>query len=141
MRFAKDVTINARADKVYEYVADFSRHGEWGGHGLKIEAPAGPAAVGFNVQSLARQFGPQRENRTVTEAATGQRFAFESAGGLGTVLNAFDIESEGEETRLTKSQDFVKPSFLCRLMTPMISSQRSKELATDVEQIKNRLES
>ena len=141
MRFAKEIQINATPDKVYEYVADFSRHGEWGGHGLQVQSDPGPATTGFEAQSLASQFGTQREKLTVTEADTGRRFAFESAGGLGSVLNAFDVEASDGGTRLTKSQNFIKPSLLCRLMTPMISSQRPKELAADVENIKNRLES
>jgi hypothetical protein len=141
MRFAKEITINASPEHVYDYVADFSRHGEWGAHSLQVPAAPGPAAPGLTVQSTAQQFGTQRENLTVIDATPGKRFAFESKGGLGTVLNAFDLESAGDgATRLTKSQDFIKPSLLYRVMSWQVNSQRPKELQADLDKIKQHLE-
>jgi hypothetical protein len=141
VRFAKEITINASPEKVYDYVADFSRHSEWGAHGLQVPAAPGPQSAGATVQSTAQQFGTQRENLTVTDATPGRRFAFESKGGLGTVLNAFDIEPASDgASKLTKSQDFVKPSFLYRVMSWQVNSRRPKELQADLDKIKQRLE-
>ena len=40
-RFEERVTINAPADKVFELVSNFTRHGEWSGHRLEVVADKG----------------------------------------------------------------------------------------------------
>ena len=46
-KYEEQITINAPADKVYAYVSDFPRHGEWAGHGLAVTKDGdGPIAVG-----------------------------------------------------------------------------------------------
>ena len=46
-RWEESITIKAPADKVFSYVSDFARHGEWSGHGLQVSrADDGPVVVG-----------------------------------------------------------------------------------------------
>ena len=35
-RFEEQITVGAGADKVFDYVSNFARHGEWAGHGLTV---------------------------------------------------------------------------------------------------------
>src|SRR5436309_50786 len=61
-RWERSTTINAPADKVFAYVSEFTRHGEWGGHGLAVTRDGdGPIAVGSTFSTTAKAFGTQRE--------------------------------------------------------------------------------
>jgi hypothetical protein len=46
-RFDKHTTIQAPADRIYAYVSDMTRHGDWAGDGLEVTRSSdGPVAVG-----------------------------------------------------------------------------------------------
>jgi hypothetical protein len=50
------------------------------------------------------------------------------------------MAASGDGTRLTKSMELIKPSFLARLMTFKIGMDQPKALAQDVERIRAKLE-
>ena len=59
--FEDRISIQAPAGRVFDYVADFTRHSEWGGHGLTVTKDSdGPVAVGTVYSTTAKQFGTQR---------------------------------------------------------------------------------
>ena len=67
-RYEQRVTIAAPASKVFDYVSDMTKHGEWGEHGLQVTADgSGPVAVGSAYSTVAKQFGTQKEKSTVTD--------------------------------------------------------------------------
>ena len=67
-RFEERIDIEAPGDRVYAYVSDFARHGEWGGFGLEVTKDGeGPVQVGTTFSTVAKQFGTQREHSTITE--------------------------------------------------------------------------
>lgn len=140
-RFSKDTTIDAPADKVFAYVADFPRHSEWAQHNLEVmQTSSGTVGVGSTFSTVGHQFGTQRESQTVVDYSPGTRFAFESKGGLGVTLNAFDLAPADGGTRLTKSLDFVHPSLLARVTSFMVGRQVPKFLEEDLRRIKQRVE-
>jgi hypothetical protein len=98
-------------------------------------------AAGSTFESTSHQFGTQREKLTVTDYLPGKRFAFESTGALGLALNAFDLATVDGGTRLTKSLEMVRPSFLARLTAFNVGRGARKSLAADVAGIKKHLES
>src|SRR5258708_20891154 len=102
-RWEKSITINAPAGKIYEYVSDFMRHGEWGGHGLAVSRVGdGPAAVGAKYSTTAKAFGTQREESTITEMNAPQQFSWDSVGALGRVHHWFSLREAAAASTGTK---------------------------------------
>jgi len=140
-RFAGEITIQAPPDKVFAYVADMPRHSEWAQHDLQVtQTSQGSVGVGATFSSVAHQFGTQRETQTVVDYAPGARFAFEAHGSLGTARHAFELAAGDGVTKVTKTMEITKPSFMSRIMAPMIAKQTKKGLAVDLERIKARVE-
>jgi len=82
--FEAKTTISAPAQTVFDYVSDFTKHGEWAGHGLQVTKDSdGPVAIGSTYSTVAKQFGTQRERSTVTELEQGKVFGWDSKGTLG----------------------------------------------------------
>ena len=140
-RFEDEISINAAADRVYNYVADFTRHGEWAGHGLEVvKSTEGPVAVGTTFSTTAKQFGTQREQSTITELSPGSAFAWESTGALGLARHRFSLAGDGGSTTLTKSAEIVEPTFLAKLTSWKVSRGIPKGLHRDLANIKANLE-
>jgi len=135
------MSINAPAGQVYDYVADFTRHGEWSGHGLQVtKSTEGPVAVGSSFSTMAKQFGTQREQSTVTELSPGSAFAWESTGALGRARHRFSLAGDGGSTTLSKSAEIVEPTFLAKLTSLKLSRDIPKGLHSDLASIKAHLE-
>jgi hypothetical protein len=140
--FKQETTIQRPPGDVFAYVSDMTKHGEWASNGLQVtQTSSGPIGVGATFSSTARQFGTQRESQTVTEYAPGSRFAFEASGGLGLARHIFELSVAGGGTRLSKSMELIKPSFLARVMSMKIKADQPKAMAEDLHRIKQKLES
>jgi len=141
-RFEERITVNAPVEKVFDYVSDFTRHGDWAGHGLQVTKDSnGPVAIGSTYSTVAKQFGTQREHSTVTELEPGRVFGWDSKGALGTVQYRFMMAAADGGTNLTKSAEFLERSFLAKMTGWKISRDLPAGLQADVEKIKARLES
>src|SRR5258708_21607024 len=102
-RFERSTTINAPAEKVFAYVSDFTRHGEWGGHGLAVTQDGdGPTAVGSTFSTTAKNFGTQREKSTITEMNPPKEFGWDSVGALGRGHHWFALSEGSGATTGTK---------------------------------------
>jgi uncharacterized membrane protein len=140
-RFEERITIDAPAGRVFDYFSDFARHGEWAGHGLQVTRTGdGPVAVGTTFDTVAKQFGTQRERSTITEITPGRAFGWDSSGALGRVHHWFGLEDSGGSTTLAKGVELTQPSFLARVMGWRISRETPKALRADLEKIKAHLE-
>ena len=140
-RFEDRISIDAPADQIYDYVADFPRHAEWSGNGLEVtRTPEGPVAVGSVFSTTAKQFGTQREQSTITELAPGIAFAWESTGALGRARHRFSLVGDGGSTTLTKSAEVVEPTFLAKLTSWKLSRDIPNGLHRDLANIKAHLE-
>ena len=63
-RWEEKIDVKAPADKVWPLVSDFTRHGEWAGHGLQATKTSdGAVGVGTTYATTAKQFGTQKEQR------------------------------------------------------------------------------
>src|SRR5256886_11951783 len=106
------MSINAPAGQVYDYIADFTRHGEWSGHGLQVtKSTEGPVAVGSSFSTTAKQFGTQREQSTITELSPGSAFAWESTGALGRARHRFSLAGDAGAPTPSTSARIVEPPF------------------------------
>jgi Polyketide cyclase / dehydrase and lipid transport len=140
-RFEDRTTIRATADRVYVYVSDMTKHGEWAGNGLEAtKSTDGPVAVGTVYATTAKQFGTQREHSTVTEMTPGRAFAWESTGVLGRAHHGFAISPDGDSTNVSKSAEIVEPSFLAKMMGWKLGRDIPAGLHRDLERIKANVE-
>jgi len=139
--YSKSTTINAPPERVFSYVADLPRHSEWAQHNLEVtQTSPGAIGVGSTFDTVGHLLGAQHESQTVTEYAPGKRFAFESKGALGVTRNSFDVEATDGGARVTKSLEFVKPSFLARVVSLKTGHDAPKALEEDLRRIKAKLE-
>jgi uncharacterized protein YndB with AHSA1/START domain len=140
-RFEDLITIDAPTDRVFAYVSDFTRHGEWAANDLEVATSSdGPVAVGTTFSTTAKQFGTQREQSTVTEVTPGSAFAWESKGALGLARHRFALSEDGGSTTLTKSAEIVEPTFLAKVTGWKLSKDIPKALHSDLANIKSHLE-
>jgi uncharacterized protein YndB with AHSA1/START domain len=140
-RWTKETTIKATPDKVFDYVADLTKHPEWASHDTSVTAQTpGPAKVGSVYKTVGHQFGTQNETVTVTDYEPGRKFGFESVGKIGTVRHGFELAPAGDSTRVTKWTEIVKASLMTKLMMPMISRKVPPGLDEDLKRIKAKLE-
>ena len=140
-RAEEQITVKAPAEKVFAYVSDFPRHSEWSGNGLQVSKEGdGPVAVGATYSTVAKQFGTQREQSTVTEVRQNATFAWDSKGALGLVHHWFELTGEDGSTMVSKGAEMVQPSFLGRMMGWKLSKDMPKGLQSDLEKIKATVE-
>ena len=140
-RFEDRISIRAPAGRVFDYVADFTRHGEWAGHGLEVtKSTDGPVAVGTTFSTTAKQFGTQREQSTITELTPSSTFAWDSTGALGRVHHWFSLSEEDGSTTLSKGAEMVDPTFLAKITSWKLSRDISNGIHSDLANIKARVE-
>jgi hypothetical protein len=140
-RWEERIVINATAGKIFDYVSDFPRHGEWGGHGLQAtQVDTGPVVVGTKFATTAKHFGTQREESTVTETSPPKKFGWDSVGALGRVHHWFTLQENGGSTTLMKGAEIVAPKFLAKMTMFKISKDLPKGLRSDLEKIKTNVE-
>jgi uncharacterized protein YndB with AHSA1/START domain len=141
MRFERQIHVEAPPEKVFDYLADVARHGEWAAHGLEVrQVSEGPVGVGTAYTTTGRQFGRHTDQVTVTEYVPGKRFAVESTGDAGRVRNWFELAEEAGGTRLTKGMEVLEPALPTRVFAPVVRRVAPKGLEADLRRIKERLE-
>lgn len=140
----RQITITAPIERVFNYLADFARHAEWAAHPLRLEQTSqGPVGPGAIFTSVGHQFGRDNEDKiTVTEVVPSEKIVFDSEGGAGRFRHYFLLEEEDGGTRLTKGVELLKPSFLLRLLSPIVAAFRvtARAFDGDLGRIKAKLE-
>ena len=140
----QQVTINAPAEKVFNYVADITKHGEWGNPGQKLQVEktsAGPVGQGSTFKSIGRQFGTQNDTVTITEYVPNQKVVYESQGKAGLLRHAFELTPSGSGVQLSKSADVVKAGFPFVIFQPIVQAfVMPGALKSDLERIKAKVE-
>lgn len=140
-RWEERITVSAPPDKVFAYVSDFMRHGEWSAHGLQVSKVGdSPVAVGTKFSTVAKLFGTQREQSTITEITPVEKFSWDSVGALGRIHHWFAIREDAGSTTLLKGLEAVEPTLLAKLMMFKISKDAPKSLRSDLAKIKANVE-
>ena len=141
---SREIVVNAPPEQVFTYVADVSKHGEWGNPQHKLEVrktSEGPVGQGSVFASVGHQFGRNEDTITITEFTPGRRVAYQSDGNAGLMQHTFDIEPADGGVRLTKTFEPLKPKFPFALLAPVaIRMVVPKGLQGDLERIKAHLE-
>ncbi len=140
-RFERETRIGAPAEKVFEYVSDISRHGEWAGDRLEVEKTSeGPLGVGSTFSCVGHQMGTHKGQIRVTQYEPGSRVVFETEDDTGRWRHTFIVNEAGGETGLTKAVETVKLSTMNTLMSPLLPLLVPRILSKDLQRIKARLE-
>jgi len=140
--FAKEITVNAPADKVFSYLADFSRHHEWTGHPVKIERTSdGSVGEGATFTSRNRFMGRELEDRLVVkEFVANQRLVYDADGDTGGFRHVIQIQPANGGVSVKKSIQTLRATMIGRLLTPLLMIAAPRALAGDLERIKARVE-
>lgn len=141
---SQQVTINALAESVFNYVADISKHGEWGNPSQKLQVQKtsdGPIGVGSTFASTGRQFGTQHDTVKITEYVPSQRLVYQAEGNAGLIQHAFEIAPAGEGVAVTKTFEALKPKFPLNVLKPIVYGFiQPGALRSDLARIKANLE-
>ncbi len=140
-RFEKEATIGAPAAKVFEYVSDIARHGEWAGDRLEVQKTSeGPLGVGSTYSCVGHQMGTHKGQITVTQYEPSSRVVFETEDDTGRWRHTFIVNEAGGETRLTKAVESLKLSMMNTLMSPLLPLLVPRTLNADLRRIKAQLQ-
>lgn len=137
------IFINAEQTAVYDYLADFTRHGEWS-DGLNVEAVSdGPTEAGSVFRSVGKQFGKDVSNELkVVDAQSPSSLAFTASDGKAEFLNEIDLSESGGGTllrrRLSANMNPVVVILFKVLIGPMFANpsmnKSLKNLKTKIEE-------
>ena len=107
MVFTYRISINAKPEDVYAYVADLTKHGKWS-ENLKVEAMShGPIGVDSKYHSTGRMMGKGFQNDIrVTEYEPSTRLSFIANDGKNEFLQEFTFSPSDEGTLLERTVHF-----------------------------------
>ena len=143
MAVEKTITINAPAEKVFGYIADFPRHSEWAQHKLRIEQTSqGPIGNGTTFKSVGHQMGRDSEDTvTITEFLANRKIAYEAEGKEGRFRHWIELQPGDGGTQVKKGFQVVKASFPFSLMMPIVTTFIVPGgLSGDLQRIKAKVE-
>ena len=105
--FIYRVSINAKPEDVFAYVADLTKHGEWS-ENVKVEAMSdGPIGVDSKYRSTGRMMRKEFQNDIrVTEYEPSTRLSFIADDGKNEFLQEFTFSSSDEGTLLERRAYF-----------------------------------
>ena len=140
----KQIVINAPAEKVFNYLADITKHSEWGNPSQKLQVEktsGGPVGQGSTFKSVGKQFGTQNDTVTITEYVPNQKLVYQAEGNAGLIRHTVELSPSGGGTMVSKSFEAVKPKFPLTIMLPVVNGiLQPRALASDLSRIKARLE-
>ena len=138
----RQTAINASAEKVFDYLADFPRYKEWAAHHLRIEQTSpGPVAVGTTFASVGRMTALDYKGQgTVTEFLPNERLVFDVTGDTGHFRHYLFLKKDGPQTVLTKAVEPLRLKFTWRLRWPLARLVIPYILGGDLKRIKAKVE-
>ena len=121
MAVEKQLMINAPADKVFSYIADFPRHSEWAQHKLKVDQTSqGPVGQGTTYKSVGHEMGRDNEDTvTIAEFVPNQKLVFEVQGNAGHFRHWFQLKPADGGAELAKGFEVLKANFPFSLLLPV----------------------
>ena len=135
------ITINAPADKVFEYIDNPMNDPEWMIGMMEVTEVEGLPGVGRHFHWTFKMVGiPLKGQSTTIEHVPNRRTVTESQGGVSSTWAA-DVEPEGNGTKLTMKVDYTIPiPVLGKLAENLIKKQNERNIASSMENIKHMLE-
>jgi len=144
------VVVDARAEQIYDLVADMPRMGEWSNECARVEWTNGATAAEPNATFIGHnQTGPRgmirwsRRGRVLT-AERGREFAFATEeGGREGVIWRYRFAHRGDGTTVTESYEVHKIPTWARIMDVPTNRHAAlmKSMKHTLEQLKTAAES
>ncbi len=102
--FRVSVLINVRPDKVFDYVSDLTRHGEWSSDPVQITAlTSGKVRVGSRYRSTAQSHGVTfNTDLEVTEWNPPSQFGFQGEDATAKFSHLFTFRPYNDGTLVTR---------------------------------------
>jgi len=140
-----NVTVKAPQQKVFDYVADVSRHGEWGSADDNMKATAekpGPPAVGSRYKAEGMLNG-KLNNSTVTITALDapKRLAFDAEDSNSVFHHEFLFTPSGDGTLVERHVGMTKGPFYFPLVLTIFKSTVQKNYNGAMENLKAKMNS
>ncbi|HWE60607.1 MAG TPA: SRPBCC family protein [Chloroflexota bacterium] len=140
-RAQESITINRPIEAVYAYVADVHALPDWASNAVEVkDAPAGALTEGATYTTIARLLGRRLEiHYRVTRCEPGRRLVQLATGGPVPHTVVYTFSSAGAVTRVTQVIEG-EPGGFFTLAAPLVVAAASRQMATNLAQLKDRLE-
>ncbi|MHB8573444.1 MAG: SRPBCC family protein [Candidatus Dormibacteria bacterium] len=136
------VRVNTTPEKAWDYVADISRHAEWGMDDMTVTPEEdGPAKVGSRYKAEGTLLGkPNPSVVTVTELAPPGRLEFEAEDSRGISGHVFTFATNGGTTTITRTLYGVKQPFIGPILFLVFRGAINKNFNGALRNLKQKLE-
>ena len=139
------VTIKAPQAKVFDYIADVSRHGDWGSADDKMKVAAaqpGPPAVGARYKAEGVLNGKVNQSVvTITAYEPQKRVAFDAADSNSVFHHEFLFTPEDGGTRVERRVTMTKGPFYFPVVLSIFKNTVVKNYNGAMANAKTKLES
>jgi polyketide cyclase/dehydrase/lipid transport protein len=139
-----NITIKAPQGKVFDYVADVSRHGEWGSADDHMKATAekpGPPAVGARYKADGILNGkPNASVVTITALESPKRVAFDAADSNSVFHHEFLFTAADGGTKVERQVTMTKGPFYFPLVLSIFKSTVVKNYQGAMDNLKAKME-
>ncbi|HEX2740884.1 MAG TPA: SRPBCC family protein [Rubrobacter sp.] len=142
MRVEESIEINSPLEEVFDYVSDVGNFPEWTAHTLEVRKDTlGPPQESDRftvaIKSLGRRFETPYER---TSFEPGRRYTDRAVGGpIPNQQWDYTFQEVPGGTRLTRAVEATPGGFL-KLLEPLQKRAVKRQLATDMETLKELLE-
>jgi uncharacterized protein YndB with AHSA1/START domain len=136
------ITISAPRARVFEYLADVSRHPEWGSDMTSSEAQQeGPPAVGSRYAAEGVLNGkPNRSTVTITALQAPGRFAFDAKDAKSVFHHEFTLTGNGQQTSLERRMTMLEGPFMNPIFMRVFQGVIDKNYNGALQKLKAKLE-
>jgi uncharacterized protein YndB with AHSA1/START domain len=139
--YQRSTTVACPPEKTFAYVSDIANHADWSTHRLEVQKTSeGPIAAGTTYASTGHLLGTHRAEVKITELVPNQKVVYEAQDDTGHFRHHFTVAAENGGTRLTKGVEVMKAGFLLTLLTPFRGMIIPRNMAADLNRIKEKLE-
>ena len=146
MAYSADYSVDVKAPqaKVFDYVADVSRHGEWGSADDHMKATAekpGPPAIGSRYKAEGMLNGKQNNSTvSVTAFDSPRRFAFDAEDANSVFHHEFVFSAANGGTHVERHVTMTKGPFYFPLVLAIFSSTVKKNYNGAMSNLKSKME-
>src|ERR1700686_1765665 len=147
MAYSADYTVDVKAPpaKVFDYVADVSRHGEWGSADDHMKATAekpGPAAMGSRYKAEGMLNGKLNNSTvTITALEAPKRLAFDAEDANSVFHHEFVLSAADGGTHVERPATMTKGPFFFPLGLAIFSTTVKKNYNGAMSNLKTKMES
>jgi uncharacterized protein YndB with AHSA1/START domain len=147
MAYSADYVVEVKApqSKVFDYVADVSRHGEWGSEDDHMKATAdkpGPPALGSRYKADGLLNGkPNQSTVTITALEPPKRLAFDAEDSNSVFHHEFTFTPSNGGTRVERHVTMTKGPFYFPLVLSIFKGTVQKNYNGAMSNLKTKMDS